>query len=202
MKVGHSGTLDPIASGLLLLLLGRATKNQAELMGRDKIYRARMRLGLQTDTADITGRVVAELPIPTIDSVALQDIFQSFIGPQNQIPPMYSALKQGGQPLYRLARQGKTVDRAPRPIIIHALDILESKGSDIEFRVNCSTGTYVRTLIEDIGNRLGTAATMVALVRESIGEFSLDRALPAEKLADISEEELLRSLLPLREGTV
>ncbi len=146
VKIGHCGTLDPLASGLLIILLGKATKKQSQFMGLDKTYRCHMRLGIQTDSGDITGKVIQEAQVPNLNSEMIQTIFQKMTGPQLQIPPMYSALKVQGTPLYKLARKGVVVKRDPRPIQIFSLDLLNvTDNKEIEFKVHCSSGTYVRT---------------------------------------------------------
>jgi tRNA pseudouridine55 synthase len=194
-KIGHSGTLDPLASGLLILLFGRATKSQAAVMGQEKTYRFVMRLGTKTDTGDITGSVVATKPVPTFDETVLRNLFGTFLGAQSQTPPMYSAIKQAGVPLYKRARKGETVERAARAIQIHALDLLRIVSpTDVECRARCSSGTYIRTLVEDMGERLGTVGTMAALVRESIGDFQLDDAVGGEVLKNMTSADIAAHL--------
>lgn len=197
-KIGHCGTLDPLASGLMLILIGReATKKQTSLMKQEKVYKCGMRLGLATETGDITGKIVETRPVPAIDKNILDHIQKKFTGSQMQTPPMYSALKKEGVPLYKLARQGKTVERAPRPITIHALDFLKTEGVEWEFRVKCSSGTYVRTLVEDIAKEMGSIATMASLVREKIGNYELGQAISGEELKSMSEDQVLKCLVPL-----
>lgn len=187
LKIGHSGTLDPLASGLLILLFGKATKQQAFFMGHDKTYRCQMRFGVRTDSGDITGRGLEHRPITVLAETDIRTVLSSFTGLQQQIPPMFSALKHEGTPLYKWARKGKTIDRKPRSITVHSIELL-SKGreNDIEFRVTCSPGTYIRTLVEDIGRKCGTVATMVSLVREAIGPYRLETAIPAESIPSLS----------------
>ncbi len=193
-KIGHCGTLDPLASGLMIILLGKATKTQSQWMGRDKVYRCSLRLGVSTDSADITGKILETRPAPAVTAAQLDAVRAEMIGPQMQVPPMYSALKVEGTPLYKLARKGQTVERKPRPITIHSLEFLSMNGDDIEFRVHCSSGTYVRTLVEDIASKLGTIATMASLVREKIGEFSLIDAIPDEDLKTMEQEQIFEKL--------
>lgn len=198
VKIGHCGTLDPLASGLMLILLGRgATKKQAALMGRDKVYRCGLTLGLKTDSGDITGKTVQTAPLPPIDSQRLSALAAKMTGSQMQTPPMYSALKKEGTPLYKLARKGEIVERAPRPITVHAFTFLDSTSDRLEFRVHCSSGTYVRTLAEDVGEALGSVATMSSLVREKIGDYSIDEALSGDNLRDLEPQQIVDALRPV-----
>jgi len=197
-KIGHCGTLDPLASGLLVLLIGRATKQQSLIMGNDKEYLCLMRLGLQTDSGDITGKIIQQSNVPALVKEDIENVFKSFLGEQSQVPPMFSALKKDGAPLYKLARQGEVVIREPRRVKIHALDLMDySSPQEILFRVRCSSGTYVRTLVEDVGKKLGTVATVTQLCRESIGPYSLEAAFPAENLNAMGEEDFASALKPI-----
>lgn len=197
VKIGHSGTLDPLASGLLILLLGKATKKQSEIMGRDKTYLARCRLGIKTDSGDISGKIIEQKSVPPLNETVVKDVLKSFIGEIEQIPPMYSALKLDGAPLYKLARKGVVVERKPRRIHIHSLSLLKTPlPEELEIEVHCSSGTYVRTLVEDIGDRLGTVATLAGLVRVRIGEFDLSQAINAEEIQNEEAERLLARLQP------
>ncbi len=186
-KGGHTGTLDPFATGVLPLCLGEATKFSADLLNADKTYEAKLRFGQQTDTGDLTGAVVAQTEIlPTAEQ--LQAVLNEFTGEIAQVPPMYSALKRDGQPLYKLARQGVEVERAPRQITIHELAWLgftaNEAGQIMEtrFRVYCSKGTYVRTLAEDLARAAGSLAHLVALRRTQVGAVTLDGCVTAETL--------------------
>lgn len=196
-KIGHAGTLDPIATGLLVVLLGRATKRQSDVMGSDKIYRCRMRFGIRTDSGDITGQVLerSDAPLPSAETVFR--LASSLLGPMDQVPPMYSALKKDGVPLYRLARAGKTVERKSRRVTLHWLEAVAMDGAEFEFRVKCSSGTYVRTLVEDLGVACGTIATMVALVRESIGVLRLEDAFPGDAIKDLDADALAGKVVPV-----
>jgi tRNA pseudouridine55 synthase len=196
-KIGHAGTLDPLATGLLVVLLGRATKRQSDVMGRDKIYRCRLRLGLRTDTGDITGRVIETSDAPPPDAATLLSRLSRFLGEMEQVPPMYSALKKDGVPLYKLARAGKTVERASRRVTIHWMEPVSVDGADVVVRIKCSSGTYVRSLVEDIGAAVGLGATMVELVRESIGPLRLEDALPGGDIAGLDETALAERILPI-----
>lgn len=186
-KGGHTGTLDPFATGVLPLCLGEATKFSADLLNADKTYEATLRFGQKTDTADLTGTVIEETAVlPTV--AQLEAICPQFMGEISQIPPMYSALKRDGQPLYKLARQGVEVERAPRQITIHDLAWLGFEQNDLgqvreaTFRVRCSKGTYVRTLAEDIAVAAGSLAHLVALRRTQVGEVTLQGCVTPEAL--------------------
>ncbi|MCD6047994.1 MAG: truB [Gammaproteobacteria bacterium] len=170
-KAGHTGSLDPMATGLLPICFGEASKFAQYGLSADKAYHAVMKLGVSTTTADAMGEVLAEYPVPEITSELLSDIQLSFKGEQMQTPPMYSALKQNGVPLYRLARQGVTVEREERNIYIYDLHLKQMGYDHISFHVACSKGTYVRTLAEDIAKALGTAAHLVELRRTRVGHL-------------------------------
>ena len=175
-KAGHCGTLDPMATGLLVLLFGKCTKLQDSLMAKDKVYRASMRLGIETDTEDATGNVVAEHSIKGIDEEAVSKSAQSLVGELMQVPPMVSAIKRNGRKLYELARKGITVEREPRKISIFSIEIERISLPDVDFIVHCSKGTYVRTLCADWGRALGCGANMTALRRLRSGEHSVENA--------------------------
>ena len=181
-KAGHCGTLDPMATGLLVLLFGKCTKLQDSLMAKDKVYRASMRLGIETDTEDATGNVVAEQSIEGIDEVAVRKSAQSLIGELMQVPPMVSAIKRNGKKLYELARKGITVEREPRQISIFSIEIERISLPDVDFIVHCSKGTYVRTLCADWGRALGCGANMTALRRLRSGEHSVENAYTIETI--------------------
>ena len=181
-KAGHCGTLDPMATGLLVLLFGKCTKLQDSLMAKDKVYRASMRLGIETDTEDATGNVVAEHSIEGIDGEAVRKSAQSLIGELMQVPPMVSAIKRNGRKLYELARKGITVEREPRKISIFSVEIERISLPDVDFIVHCSKGTYVRTLCADWGRALGCGAKMIALRRLRSGEHSVENAYTIETI--------------------
>lgn len=184
MKVGHAGTLDPAATGVLPVLVGRATRVAEYLVEWDKEYRAVMRLGEVTDTQDATGSVLAQSEVSEIHHEKLFDAVARFRGRQLQLPPMYSAVKVAGRPLYKAARAGQTVERQERSIEIHELDILAVDGRDVTLRVVCSKGTYVRTLCADIGDALGVGAHLFALERRRVGPLSIDLALTVRQVGD------------------
>jgi tRNA pseudouridine55 synthase len=170
-KAGHTGSLDPLATGLLPLCLGYTTKFSGFLLDADKRYRVRIRLGVSTTTADAEGDLVAERPTDAVTETMLRQVLARFVGEIQQLPPMHSAVKHQGQRLYKLAREGKEVERAPRRISIHALDLLAFELPEIELDVHCSKGTYVRTLAEDIGNALGCGGHVSALRRSGVGPY-------------------------------
>ncbi|MCS6886426.1 MAG: tRNA pseudouridine(55) synthase TruB [Acidobacteriota bacterium] len=192
-KVGHTGTLDPFATGLMLLCIGRATKLTGYLSASSKEYVARARLGVATDTQDVTGRAIS-LPVSTegIGKGELLQAIRSFVGRQKQLPPMYSAKKVGGKPLYKLARRGLDVERHSVEIEVEELQLLEYECFAVDglqqatfsFKVVCSAGTYVRTLVHDIGQRLGCGAHLLELRRTRIGSFSIKEALTLQQVAD------------------
>ena len=181
-RIGHTGTLDPIATGVLPLCLGEATKLATHLIGADKGYQGEAQLGIETDTLDATGTVTRERPVAPAYASKLADIAAAFHGALEQIPPMYSAVKYEGKRLYMLARAGKTVTRPPRRVHIHSLSVVPLPDHRIRFEVFCSKGTYIRSLIADFGNQLGCGAHLTALSRTRVGRFSLEDATPLHLL--------------------
>lgn len=175
-KVGHAGTLDPEATGVLVLCLGRATKLSAFLMECEKLYAGVGRLGIATDTQDATGRVIAERPV-TCSETDLRTAAARFVGRLQQVPPMYSAVKVEGRKLYQLARRGLEVERAARPVTVHAFEVTSVAFPDFEFHLRCSKGTYVRTIIHDLGEALGCGGHLLRLSREAQGSFRREQAL-------------------------
>jgi tRNA pseudouridine55 synthase len=195
-KAGHVGTLDPMASGLLPVCLGEATKFSTDTFSADKSYEADVLLGVTTTTGDSEGEVIARKAVAvTHDQVV--EVLVRFTGALQQIPPMYSALKRDGKPLYAYAREGQTVERAPRSITIHNIELLEFSGDRIKIGVRCSKGTYIRVLAEDIGFALGCGASLAGLRRTSVGEFGLQRAITLDALERIAAEFRTGSLLPV-----
>ena len=186
-RVGHSGTLDPMATGVLVVFLGRATRAVELLENDGKEYIAGLKLGVTTNTQDTTGEILETCQVQVTDDM-LQDTLRSFLGPQQQIPPMYSAVKIGGRKLYELARKGQTVERKPRDITIEALELLDRQGDECRIRVRCSKGTYVRTLCHDIGQALGCGGCMSSLTRTMAGRFSLEEALDLEEIQAAKEQ--------------
>ena len=188
-RIGHGGTLDPMATGVLPVFVGRATRGVEFFEHAEKIYEAVLRLGMTTDTEDITGTVQTETPV-SVTEAELLAVLPRFRGEIMQIPPMYSALKVGGKKLYDLARAGKEVERQPRPITIFELELLEFTGNEARLRVHCSKGTYIRTLCKDIGEALGCGGCMAALRRIQAGAYTLADSIPLEKLLEESEQGL------------
>jgi tRNA pseudouridine55 synthase len=187
-RIGHAGTLDPMAEGVLPILVGRACTAQEYLQDHDKSYLAGMRFGTTTDTGDITGNILSEKKI-SLDTETVNCAAQSFVGDIKQVPPMYSAIKVGGKRLYDLAREGITVERKARDIKIYSIEIVKQLSeTDFLIRVFCSKGTYIRTLCEDIGEKLGCGGTLFSLCRETCGEFSLDDAMKIEDVEKIYSE--------------
>ncbi len=198
-KAGHTGSLDPSATGMLPLCFGEATKVCAFLLDADKTYRVSAKLGTATDTGDATGVETAEAAVPSLSTDDWAEILLQFRGESLQVPPMYSALKINGKRLYELARKGQVVEREARPIRIDEIDLLEIAGSRLVFRVRCSKGTYVRTLVEDIAAAAGTVAHTAQLHRETVGDFRADDMLDlqrAEAVAAAGPDALRKRLLP------
>ncbi|MDH4185559.1 MAG: tRNA pseudouridine(55) synthase TruB [Nitrospira sp.] len=181
VKVGHAGTLDPAATGVLPLLIGRGTRIAEYLVEWDKEYRAVLRLGEATDTQDATGAVLSCRPTDQVTAAAIYKAVDRFRGPIEQVPPMYSAVKIGGIPLYKSARAGKTIDRAARTIVVHDLEVLAIEGRDVTLRIACSKGTYIRTLCADIGEVLGVGGHMLSLERTRVGPLTVERALTIDE---------------------
>lgn len=200
-KAGHTGSLDPLATGLLPICLGEATKVSAYLLDADKHYWVRIRLGVTTATGDADGEVLETRPVAAVDAARLEQVLAGLRGESDQVPPMYSALRHQGQRLYQLAREGIEVERAPRRITLHALEALAIEGDEIELAVHCSKGTYVRTLAEDIGAALGCGAHVIGLRRTGVGPYSEAGMLTLDALRDEAEaagaQALDRHLLPI-----
>jgi tRNA pseudouridine55 synthase len=196
-KAGHTGTLDPLATGLLPLCFGEATKVSALLLDDDKRYQVVVQLGVTTDTGDAEGAVLETLPVPQLTRTDLTTCLQKFTGNIEQVPPMYSALKQGGKKLYELAREGITVERAARRITIFELQLLNYDGSNQQLTLDvlCSKGTYIRSLAEDIGHYLGCGGTVLALRRLQAGQFRIADAKTIEELAALDTQGLFGSLM-------
>jgi tRNA pseudouridine55 synthase len=187
-KAGHTGTLDPLASGLLPLCFGEATKFSQDLLDADKTYEATMRLGIRTATGDAEGEAIETRDL-TCDEVAVEAALSKFRGEIVQVPPMYSALKRDGKPLYEYARAGQTVEREGRRVTIRALELVACALPDVTFRVTCSKGTYVRTLAEDIGEALGCGAHLVMLRRTGVGALTLAHSVTLDALSDATQSE-------------
>lgn len=193
-KIGHTGTLDPDAVGVLPVCLGKATKVADLLMDETKTYEAVLLLGTVTDTQDTGGRVLETRPV-TCGIPELSACLESFLGEQMQVPPMYSALKQNGKKLYELAREGKIVERSPRKVHFYEITLLEAELPRARIRITCSRGTYIRTLCEDIGKKLGCGGCMEQLVRTRVGDFSLEEARTLSQIQQKAQEGGLEELL-------
>lgn len=182
-RVGHAGTLDPFAEGVLVLCFGQATKRVSRIMAWDKEYQATVKLGLTTDTLDPTGTVVEHRAVPSLSVSDIQTALAAFIGTIQQIPPMYSALKVGGKRLYQLARAGQTVPREPRPAVIYRIDLLDWAPPDqLAICVTCAKGTYIRTLAADLARALGTVGYLTTLIRTRVGEYGRSDAVRMEQV--------------------
>ncbi len=191
-KVGHCGTLDPLATGLLILLVGQATRMQAALQGLDKVYSGVIRLGVRTDTGDITGKVVESKPIPSLCLEALQKTLDDHLGTLEMPAPAYSAVKHKGVPLYKYARRGAPVPEKPRTATIRSWKAVSYAEPDLSHVLACSSGTYVRSLAERLGAVLGCGGTVLTLRRESIGAFGVHEAMTLEQFKTMSVAELLK----------
>jgi tRNA pseudouridine55 synthase len=200
-KAGHIGTLDPAADGVLPICLNRSTRIIQFLSPLQKTYRATLELGAETDTQDATGRKISTKDPSFVNQGMVKQVFETFIGEQDQIPPMYSAKKKNGIPLYKLARNGINIARDPVKITVYSIDFIKKEKDQVLFEVRCSAGTYIRTLSHDIGKKLGCYAHMVRLTRTKVGLFGLGRTLTLEELKDAYKEgSLPKKLLPLEEA--
>ncbi len=194
-RVGHAGTLDPMATGLLILLLGRATKLSQYLMSLNKEYEGVMKLGETTDSQDKEGEIIATHPVPELELETIQQTAKEFMGDQYQIPPMFSAKKLNGVPLYKLARKGQEVEREPRFIHISRFDILDFQSPNIRFYIGCTKGTYIRTIAHDFGKKLGCGAHLIELRRTASDHFKVEQALTLEALDSLSISDIRKSLI-------
>ena len=194
-KVGHGGTLDPMATGLLVILLGKGTKISERVMGHDKTYEATLRLGVETDSQDADGQIVAEKDPAGVSADQVRAQMRARLGDQLQTPPRVSAIKLNGVPLYKLARQGQTVERAPKLIHVYRFELLDFSPPDVRFVVECTKGTYVRTLAHDIGQALGVGAHLVQLRRTKIGQLDVAQAAALDGL--LASASLDGKVIPL-----
>lgn len=195
-KGGHTGTLDPLATGLLPLCFGEATKFSADLLDADKTYEAELKLGVTTDSGDVDGKVIATAPV-NVTAEDLARVLLQFTGDLQQIPPMHSALKRDGRPLYELARQGIEVERAPRAVTIYSIECLDFSGDRLTLRVACSKGTYIRVLAADIGKALGCGAHLGGLRRTVVGDLDLGNAVTLAELMALDEAGRAAHLQPV-----
>jgi tRNA pseudouridine55 synthase len=196
-KAGHTGSLDPLATGLLPLCFGEATKVSAMMLDDDKCYAVTVQLGVLTDTGDAEGKVLETKPVPSLTLEQIQTCLQQFIGDIEQVPPMYSALKHNGKKLYELAREGIEIERKARQIKIYDIKLLGCTADTLSLEVFCSKGTYIRSLAEDIGHYLGCGGTIIALRRLQAGQFQLNDAYTIEQLSAMSSNELTACLMPV-----
>ncbi len=198
-KIGHCGTLDPMATGLLMLVVERATKIQDLLMSEDKEYVGTLTLGVTTNTQDRQGEPVEEKEVPEFSKEEIEAAFSAFTGEFEQMPPMVSAIKKDGVPLYKLARKGQEVKRDPRPVRVERFEVSRVALPEVDFDVECSKGFYVRTYAHDIGQKLGCGAHLSALRRVRSGRFTLDRAISVDALKTAPREELYKQIISLAE---
>lgn len=190
LKAGHAGSLDPLATGMLPLCFGQATKVCGYLLDSRKSYRVTARLGIKTDSADADGNIIEQRDVPLLEESLITHTLQSFLGAQQQVPPMYSALKHQGQRLYELARAGETVERAAREIVIEHIQLLSQDSQHIEFEVRCSKGTYIRSLVEDVAVRLGSIAHVTQLRRIQVDPFLESQMITMDALEQVAQQGL------------
>ena len=199
-KIGHAGTLDPMATGVLVMLIGKATRISQYLMSVDKVYEGEATLGVVTDSQDAEGEVMSTQPVPELTEARVREVMKGFLGDQYQIPPMHSAIKIGGVPLYKLARKGEEVEREPRFIRIAAFNLRSFATPKITFELHCTKGTYVRTVAADLGQKLGCGAHLSALRRTGSGKFTIGQCLPREQIEALSLPEIQKRLIPVYEA--
>ncbi|MEI6588488.1 MAG: tRNA pseudouridine(55) synthase TruB [Verrucomicrobiota bacterium] len=195
-RIGHAGTLDPMATGLLVILVGKATRLSQYLMGVDKEYEGTVELGKVTDSQDLDGQVMQTCPIPELTEVHIKAVMKGFLGDQYQTPPMYSAIKVDGVPLYKMARRGEEIPREPRFIRVVSWEMLKFYSPHIDFRVQCTKGTYVRTLAHDLGAKLGCGGCLSALRRTGSGTLKIAQALTLEQIEALTIPEIEKHLVP------
>jgi tRNA pseudouridine55 synthase len=196
-KIGHAGTLDPMATGLLIMLIGKATRISQYLMSSDKVYEGEATLGVVTDSQDAEGEMMETRPVPELTEAAVREAMKGFLGDQYQTPPMHSAIKIDGVPLYKLARKGEEVEREPRFIRVMAFELLSFNSPKITFRLHCTKGTYVRTIAHDLGQKLGCGAHLSALRRTMSGKFNLTEGLTLDQIETMPLAEIEKRLIPV-----
>ncbi|MBW7896773.1 MAG: tRNA pseudouridine(55) synthase TruB [Opitutaceae bacterium] len=199
-KIGHAGTLDPMATGLLIMLIGKATRISQYLISLDKEYTGTIEFGKITDSQDAEGRVMETRPVPPMTRAEVEQAMRGFLGDQYQMPPMYSAIKIDGVPLYKQARKGQEVEREPRFIRVSAFDLTGFALPRIDFRLRCSKGTYVRTVAHDLGQKLGCGAHLAALRRTATDKFNVAQALTLDQIMGLSLPEIEQRLIPMHEA--
>jgi tRNA pseudouridine55 synthase len=196
-KIGHAGTLDPMATGLLIMLVGKATRISQYLISLDKEYTGTIEFGKITDSQDAEGQVMETRPVPPMPRAEVEQGMRGFLGDQYQMPPMFSAIKIGGVPLYKKARKGEDVVREPRFIRVSAFDLMDFALPRIDFRLRCSKGTYVRTIAHDLGQKLGCGAHLAALRRTATDKFNVSQALTLDQIMSLSLPEIEQRLIPM-----
>jgi tRNA pseudouridine55 synthase len=196
-KIGHAGTLDPMATGLLIMLIGKATRISQYLMSTDKVYEGEATLGVVTDSQDAEGEIMETRPVPELSEAAVREAMKGFLGDQYQTPPMHSAIKVDGVKLYHLARKGEEVEREPRFIRVVAFELLSFNSPKLTFRLHCTKGTYVRTIAHDLGQKLGCGAHLSALRRTASGKFEMSQGLPLDQIEALPLSEIEKRLIPV-----
>ena len=198
-KIGHCGTLDPMATGVMMLVIGKATKLQDKLMCEDKVYDGSLKLGVTTGSQDKESDIVEEKEVPAFSAEDIHKVFSEYVGDFEQIPPMVSAIKRNGVPLYKLARKGITVERKPRAVRVMDYKLHRVELPEVDFTVECTKGFYVRTYAHDIGQKLGCGAHLIALRRTRSGHFDLSRAIKTEDLKVASREQIVEKMIKIEE---
>lgn len=199
-RVGHAGTLDPLATGLLIILIGKATKVSQYLISLDKEYQATMLLGQTTDSQDADGQIMTSQEVPNFTQEQIENVLNSFLGDQYQLPPMFSAKKVDGVPLYKLARKGQEIERQPRFIRISKIELNNFTSPYISFTTNCSKGTYIRTLAHDIGQKLSCGAHLIQLRRNATDKFNISDAISLEKFQQMDISDIRNTLIPIHKA--
>ncbi len=199
-KIGHAGTLDPMATGLLVMLIGKATRISQYLISVDKVYEGEATLGVVTDSQDAQGEVMETRPVPPLTETQVRDAMKGFLGDQYQMPPMHSAIKIGGVPLYKMARKGEEIEREPRFIRVASFELNSFTLPTLSFTLHCTKGTYVRTIANDLGNKLGCGAHLSALRRTGSGKFNISQCLPLDQIEALSLPEIEKRLIPVYEA--
>lgn len=199
-KIGHAGTLDPMATGVLVMLIGKATRISQYLMSVDKVYEGEATLGVVTDSQDAEGEVMENRPVPALTEAGVREVMRTFLGDQYQTPPMHSAIKVGGVPLYKMARKGKEVEREPRFIRVTEFNLLSFAPPRLAFDLHCTKGTYVRTIAHDLGQKLGCGAHLSALRRTASGRFTIAQCLPLDQIEALALPDIEKRLIPVHEA--
>src|SRR3954470_17660401 len=199
-KIGHAGTLDPMATGVLVMLIGKATRISQYLMSTDKIYEGEATLGIVTDSQDAEGDVMETRPVPELTEAKVREVMKTFLGDQYQTPPMHSAIKIDGVKLYELARKGEVVEREPRFIRVAGFNLFSFTPPTLTFDLHCTKGTYVRTIAHDLGQKLGCGAHLSALRRTGSGKFTIGQCLPLDEIEKLSLPEIEKRLIPVYEA--